>query len=86
MKPFLPVVKEEISGSLATNLNPKESDIENIKREWSKIKKENPVVASFIKKFAKLNKEWEPVAYCAIIVYHMLRSQAEADYMNETFN
>lgn len=85
MESYLPVVKEEISGSVARNLNPKQSDWQNIKREWLKIKKENPVVASFIKKFSKLNKEWEAVAYCSIIVYQMLRSQAEADFMNEHF-
>lgn len=45
MESYLPVVKEEISGSVARNLNPKQSDWQNIKREWLKIKKENPVVA-----------------------------------------
>jgi hypothetical protein len=86
MKNLLPFVTEEVGYSIAKDMC--NDDEKYVIEELQKIQDENPVVANFIFKWIKINKKKEArinVAFCVIIVYKMLRSQAEADRMNEEF-
>ena len=85
MKPLLPIVKEEIGFSLAHYIGAR-YDKEFVKTELSKIKKENPEIVSFIKKWSRLDKCSIHTAFCGILIYQLLRSQAESDKMNEELN
>lgn len=80
---LLPVVSNEITASVAQELNPNISDKENVRKQWKKIAKENPVIAQFIAKFANKSKHRIPIAYCAIIVYNMLKTQAEVNWLED---
>jgi hypothetical protein len=84
MKHLLPVVNSEIGFSLAKSVG-EQCDKAFIKKELKKIKKENPTVAEFIQKWASLGK-YSHAAFCGVLVYNLLRSQAEADRMTEDFN
>jgi hypothetical protein len=84
MKPLLPVVNSEIGFSLAKSVG-EQCDKAFIKKEIKKIKKENPTIAEFVEKWASLGK-YTHAAFCGILVYKLLRSQAEADRMAEDFN
>lgn len=82
MKELLPVVKEEVGYSLAHYMGSK-IDREFIKDELKSMKRENPVIAHFIKKWSKLDSHSIHSAFCGILVYKLLRSQAEADHLND---
>ena len=85
MKKFLPVVKSEVGFSIAQSLSG--TDNENLAKKIKKIKKENPVVAEFIKKWSNKAKGDSKIhtAFCGILVYELLRSQAESDEMDADF-
>lgn len=85
MKPLLPTVSSEIGFSLAKSVG-EQCDDAFVKRELKIIKKENPTVAEFIQKWSSLGKNKTHSAFCGILVYKFLRSQAEADRMKEDFN
>lgn len=85
MKSLLPVVKEEIGYSVAHSIGAR-YDKEIIKTELAKIRKENPEIVNFIKQWCKLSKCQIHSAFCGILVYQLLRSQAEVDKMNEDLN
>lgn len=78
MKRLLPLVNTEVGYSIAHYMGSKFDKV-FIKNELSAIKKENPVVADFIKRWAKLEKNPTHSIFCGILVYKLLRSQAEAD-------
>ena len=83
---YLPFVLNEVGASIAMSMG--DNDIENIKKELKHIKKVNPAVAEFINKWSKeaLDKDARlHSAFCGILVYKLLESQAEADYMNQEF-
>jgi hypothetical protein len=82
MKSLLPVVKEEVGFSIAQYIGSR-GDKEFIKKELRKIRKENPAVADFIVKWSKLDNHAIHSAFCGILVYQLLRSQAEVDRMEE---
>ena len=85
MKTLLPIVDAEVGFSLAKTVGEK-GDLEFINSELRRIDKENPVVADFIKKWAKLGNCSTHTKFCGILVYRMLQSQAEADRMTEDLN
>jgi pyrroloquinoline quinone (PQQ) biosynthesis protein C len=87
MKNLLPLVTKEVGFAIAKDMC--NDDEQYVTEELQKIQEENPVIASFIYKWIKLDKKKEDkihVAFCAIIIYKMLRSQAEADKMTEEFS
>ena len=83
MRNLLPFVLNEVGYSVAAGLD--DNDIKNIKKELKHIQKVNPAIAEFINgwsrnastKDAKIHS-----AFCGILVYKLLESQAEADQMN----
>jgi len=85
MKPLLPIVDSSIGFSLAKYVGEK-GDVEFIKTELRRIKKENPAIVDFIKKWADLGGCQTHTIFCGILVYKLLRSQAEADRMKEDLN
>lgn len=82
MKSLLPLVKPEIGFSLARHMG-EITDKKFIKEELDKIDKENPVISDFIYKWSKLDKNKTHTAYCGIIVYNLLKSQAEVNKLEE---
>jgi hypothetical protein len=85
MKPLLPIVDAEVGFSLAKSVGER-GDSEFINSELRHINKENPTVADFIKKWAELGRCSIHTKFCGILVYKLLRSQAEADRMAEDLN
>jgi len=85
---FLPLVKEEIGYSVAESMGNEDERV-YIKKELKKIKKDNPVVADFIIRWSKMAKTKHSKihsAYCGILLYGLLESQAEVDYMEKEIN
>lgn len=85
MKPLLPIVAAEVGFSLAKYVGER-GDSEFIANELKKIDKENPTIAEFIKKWASLGGCKTHTKFCGILVYKLLRSQAEANRMKEDLN
>ncbi len=85
MQNLLPVVKKEITYSLIGNLQ-NADDYEYIKSKLEEIEKVNPLVSEWIKLFSKGSKNKLYTAYCGLVVYELLYSQAEADMMNKEFS
>lgn len=81
MNLFLPVVKPEIGGSLEREMSEKANDLKYVKEQLKRLDVENPTVAYFIRNFAKTTKDKIGTAYCGLIVYRLLESQAEANRM-----
>jgi len=79
MNLFLPVVKPEIGASLQQEMP--DSDLKYIKGQLKRLDTENPTVAHFIRNFAKTTKDKVGAAYCGLVVYRLLESQAEANRM-----
>lgn len=82
MKPLLPIVDSEVGFSLAKTVGEK-GDAEFIKTELKRLDKENPTIADFIKKWSQLGGCQTHTKFCGILVYKLLRSQAEANRMEE---
>jgi hypothetical protein len=80
----LPFVKPEICYSV-------EQECLNIpdkvfaKKIYKKLKKTNPIVALWIKKYAKTTKDPLATMICSLIVYRLLESQSESDSLGEYF-
>jgi tetrahydromethanopterin S-methyltransferase subunit G len=85
MNKYLPIVKMETTYSLIGNLQ-NADDFEYIERRLDEIEKVNPIVSKWIKNFSKTSKSRLLTAYCGLMVYELLYSQAEADVMNEMFS
>jgi len=83
MNLFLPVVKPEIGGSLQQEMVEKANDLKYVKQQLRRLDTENPTVAYFIRNFAKTTKDKVGAAYCGLIVYRLLESQAEANRMHQ---
>ena len=78
---FLPIVRPEISGPLEHEISNK-YDEEYLEEQLSRIDEENPMISQWIRKFPKSTEDEMGAAFCALIVYRMLESQAEANQMN----
>ncbi|MEI7486217.1 MAG: hypothetical protein WCJ72_02190 [Chryseobacterium sp.] len=84
MKKYLPVVKKETTFSLIGNLQ-NADDVLYIENKLKEIEEVNPIISTWIRSFSKINKNKLITAYCGLMVYELLYSQAEADHMNEEF-
>lgn len=83
---YLPRVKSAIGSSLQQELIGKD-DIKYLKSEFKKLESENPVIFEFINGFInKFPQRSMEVAYCGLIVYKLLRSQAESDWLEKEIN
>jgi hypothetical protein len=81
----MPIVKAETCFALeqeCKNL----TDKELVQILFKKLKKCNPIVATWIKAWSKHTKDHVGAMACALIAYRMLESQSQADYMNEIFD
>jgi hypothetical protein len=84
---YLPKVNPEVGYSISHKFRSTE-DKEYFDGAIKLIEEENPVVAKFISMWADLTQEPCDLhsAFCGILVYMLLRYQAEADDMCETIN
>ena len=62
------------------------SDKETVDRLFKKVKKSNPVIATWIKRWSKTTKDSLGAMACALVAYRLLESQSEADFMNEFYD
>jgi hypothetical protein len=81
----LPVVKPETCFSIERECLGVR-DVEFIKKTLKKIMKNNPVVAMWIKNYSKTTKDRFGAIVCAVVVYRLLESQDEADFLNEVMS
>ena len=77
---FLPVVKPAISGPLDHEISNKH-DEEYLEEQLSRIDEQNPMISEWIRNFSESTEDSMGAAFCALIVYRMLESQAEANQM-----
>lgn len=77
---YLPVVKPEITASIEREVCDI-SDSTFIKKHLKRIRANNPTVAEFISRFAKETEDPVASAFCGILVYRLLESQAECNQM-----
>lgn len=82
---YLPRVNPEVGFSISQSFK---GDEDYYDRMMKIIRRENPAVAEFIERWAN-KTDAEPdcqmhSAFCGILVYALLRAQAEADHMSET--
>jgi len=54
-----------------------------VKKLYKQIKRKNPIVAVWIREWSKKTKDKMGAMACALIVYRLIESQFEADFMNE---
>jgi hypothetical protein len=82
MENVLPLVKPEIGACIEHELLQNKKDDIYIKEQLEKIQKENPVISFWIKSFSKTTKDEKGAIFCGMMVFKMLRIQAECDRMN----
>lgn len=90
----MPIVTEGISKSVASDFVQKNDT--HIMGELEKIKEQNPYISEFIRKYSLIASEQvlddecpaesmqSACAWCGIVVYKLLLSQAECDWMENT--
>ena len=85
---LLPVVNPDVGHAIAANFSDDKSDRKVIAAELKRISRENPAIANFIGDWAKQMKGEGAIhsAFCGVLVYKLLHSQAEADQMAEEIN
>jgi len=83
MKSLLPIVRPEVGFSISESLEL--NDSKNIEKGFKEIEKENPIIAEFIHRWSNkiIGDATAHSAFCGILVYKLLKSQAEADKMNK---
>lgn len=81
-KNFLPIVKPETCFSVEKNCF---SSDDFLSKHLSEIRKKNPIVGMWIDRFSKTTEDKEGSVACAVIVYKLLESQEEANYLNSIF-
>lgn len=81
MKNLLPLVKPEIGACIERELINSKKDKLYIKEQLNKINKENPVISFWIKSFADKTKDKTGAMFCGLMVFKLLRIQAECDRM-----
>jgi hypothetical protein len=82
MKDLLPVVNPAIGSALEHELLNK-IDSKYIKDQLSLIKDENPVISFWIENFSKKTRDRKGAIFCGLMVFRLLRTQAECDRMKE---
>lgn len=78
---YLPVVKPEITCSMEQDLM-HHSDRSYVIEKLRQLKKKNPVIHTFLKAFSRESEDPVMCLFSGLIIYKMLESQAEADFMN----
>jgi len=78
---YLPRVRPEITCSMEQDLV-HHSDKSYIKEKLGHLKKHNPVIYTFLKTFSKASHDPIMTMFSGLIIYKMLESQAEADFLN----
>lgn len=78
----LPIVKPETCFSIERECA-NVPDAKFVKSMLKKIAEENPVIAMWIKNYSKTTKDRFGAIVCAVVVYRLLESQDEADFLNE---
>jgi hypothetical protein len=80
---MLPKVNSEIGFSVAQSIG-NQSDHEFLSQELKKLEKNNPVIAEVISRWSKKKngRISFKAAFCGILVYKLLESQAEVDSMD----
>ena len=81
MDRLLPLVSAEVGFSIDHSMS--EDTSTAIKGGLKSLSEENPVIAEWITRWAKMSKDKCHVAICGLVVYQLLKSQAEADKMAE---
>lgn len=82
---YLPVVRPEIGGGMAKDIVDK-FDKSYLEEQLAMLDRDNPTIAFWIRTFSKRTDDKMGAAYCGLLVYKLLNSQAEANYMNEQLN
>lgn len=82
---FIPVVKPEVGYSLQKELFDK-FDKAYMKEQLVKLDEENPVISAFIRKFSKTTDDPLGAAWCGLVVFKLLQSQAEVNRMEMEIN
>lgn len=82
METYLPVVKPEISHSVARGIIDK-YDEQYAQEELAKLDEDNPVIAEWIRRFSDRTDDKLGAMFCGLLVYKLLHSQAEANQMME---
>ena len=77
---FIPVVKPEIGASLQREIGDK-FDKSYMKDQLRKLDVENPVISRFIRKFSKTTDDPMGAAFCGLVVFKLIQSQAEVNRM-----
>lgn len=80
---FLPVVKPETCFSVEHEVEDDEKKF--ITRALHHLMNKNPILAMWIKQYAKGSKDPKSTMICALVLYKLLESQEEADFMNDNF-
>lgn len=80
MKNLLPRVDPGVGVSLEHELSNKVDKV-YIEEQLSVIREENPVVSFWIENFSKKTRDKKGAMFCALMVFRMLRIQAECDKM-----
>ena len=78
---YLPIDKPEITCSMEQDLL-RHSDDSYVKEKLLHLKRKNPVVHAFLTAFSQASNDPIMTMFCGLIIYKMLESQAEADFMN----
>lgn len=76
----LPHVNFDIGHSLAREVVCRD-DKEYLEEQLNRLEKENPAVSRWIRNFSKTTRDRLGSMFCAVMVYRLLESQAEADRM-----
>jgi hypothetical protein len=86
MENYLPIVDPEVGHSVSEMWGDDETDEEVYARELEMLKIVNPTIAEFIElwcKRAATDEQMHHSAFCGILVYKLLASQAEVDQMEK---
>lgn len=81
----IPVVNPEVAGPLHKELD-KLGEKEFLKKELAELAVENPVLGFMVRKFAKASNDPKTTALCGLMVFKLLKSQAEANRMELEIN
>lgn len=79
---YLPLVNGQVGLPIARDLLNQDDD-EYIQEEISKINDENPVIIEFLQQFAETTDDETGSLFAGVLIYKLLRSQAEANMMKQ---
>jgi len=81
---YLPVVSRDIASSIAAGLRNYDDEF-YINEKIEEIKDSNPIIAEWLTDFCPNTEDRIACMFAGIVLYKMLYSQAEAEYMNEEY-